>query len=62
MLSLIERRKEIVSLTETVGKVDVEALAGQFGVSTVTIRNDLNALSSKGLVVRSRAEPLPARA
>lgn len=54
MLSLIERRKEIVSLTETVGKVDVEALAGQFEVSTVTIRNDLNALSSKGLVVRSR--------
>lgn len=54
MLSLIERRKEIVSLTETVGKVDVEALAGQFGVSTVTIRNDLNALSNKGLVVRSR--------
>ena len=54
MLNLIERRKEIVRLTETAGKVDVDALAGRFGVSTVTIRNDLNALSTRGLVVRSR--------
>ncbi|MDE0005893.1 MAG: transcriptional repressor AgaR [Rhodospirillaceae bacterium] len=54
MLNLIERRKEIVRLTETNERVDVEALAKQFAVSAVTIRNDLNALSAKGLVVRSR--------
>ena len=54
MLSLIERRKEIVRLTETNERVDVEALAKQFAVSAVTIRNDLNALSARGLVVRSR--------
>ena len=54
MLSLIERRKEIVRLTEANERVRVETLANQFTVSTVTIRNDLNALSAKGLVVRTR--------
>ena len=54
MLSLIERRQEIVRQTKSRERVDVEALAKQFDVSSVTIRNDLNALSAKGLVVRSR--------
>ena len=54
MLNLIERRGEIVQLTESNERVDVESLARRFGVSTVTIRNDLKALSAKGLVVRSR--------
>lgn len=54
MLSLIERREEIVRLTESNQRVDVGALASRFDVSAVTIRNDLNALSAKGLVVRSR--------
>ena len=54
MLTLIERRSEIVRLTESNGRVDVEDLARQLKVSTVTIRNDLNALSNKGLVVRAR--------
>lgn len=54
MLSLIERRKEILQLAESDGNVDVEALAAKFGVSTVTIRKDLNSLSGKGLIVRSR--------
>ena len=54
MLSLIERRREIVRLTESKERVDVESLARQFGVSAVTIRTDLNALSAKGLIVRSR--------
>ena len=53
MLNLIERRREIVRLTESKEKVDVDELAEQFGVSTVTIRNDLNGLSAKGLIVRS---------
>lgn len=54
MTSLIERRKQIIDQTETEGRVDVDTLAEQFEVSKVTIRNDLNALSSRGLVVRSR--------
>ena len=54
ILSLIERRREIIRQTESQGRVDVVALARQFEVSAVTIRNDLNALNAKGLVVRSR--------
>ncbi len=54
MPSLIERRKEIVRIAESEGRVDVDALSRMFQVSEVTIRNDLNALSSRGLVVRSR--------
>lgn len=54
MLSLIERRQEIVRLTEANERVDVSALARKFEVSAVTIRSDLNALSGKGLIVRSR--------
>ena len=54
MLSLIERRSEIVRQTEAKGKVGVEELAKKLSVSQVTIRNDLNALSSKGLIVRAR--------
>lgn len=54
MLSLIERRAEIVRQTESKGKVGVEDLARMLHVSQVTIRNDLNVLSSQGLVVRSR--------
>ncbi len=53
-MNLIERRKEIVRLTEENEKVEVAALAKRFGVSAVTIRIDLNALNAKGLVVRSR--------
>ncbi len=54
MPSLIERRKEIVNRAESEGRVDVKELARMFEVSEVTIRNDLNALSARGLVVRSR--------
>ena len=58
MLSLIERRSEIVRQTESKGKVGVDELANMLNVSQVTIRNDLNALSNKGLVVRSRGGAL----
>lgn len=54
MLTTIERRQEIVKKTNMVGKVDVAELAAEYQVSTVTIRNDLNHLNKKGLVVRSR--------
>jgi len=54
MLTTIERRQEIVEQTNEIGKVDVAELAEKYLVSTVTIRNDLNSLDKKGLVVRSR--------
>ena len=54
MTNLIERRKEIVRQAETDGRVDVDSLAEKFQVSAVTIRNDLNALSNRELIVRSR--------
>ena len=58
MLTTIERRKEIVEETNRIGKVDVAELAGRYGVSTVTIRNDLGTLDKKGLLIRSRGGAL----
>lgn len=54
MLSTIERRHEIVMMTEQLGSVSVKALAEKFEISTVTIRHDLNELNKLGLIVRSR--------
>lgn len=54
MLNTIERRHEIVQLVFKQERVQVPELAQLFGVSTVTIRNDLNGLDEKGLLVRSR--------
>jgi len=54
MISTIERHNEILILANEVGKVSVDELANLYAVSTVTIRNDLNSLDSKGLLVRSR--------
>ncbi len=54
MISSIERHNEILHLANKDGKVTVDTLASMYGVSTVTIRNDLNNLDKKGLLVRSR--------
>ncbi|OUS29635.1 DeoR family transcriptional regulator [Thalassotalea sp. 42_200_T64] len=54
MLSTIERRHEIVLLTDKQGNVAVKQLAKQFQISTVTVRHDLNELHKLGLIVRSR--------
>ena len=54
MLSTIERRHEIVLLTEKQGNVSVKQLADTFNISTVSIRNYLNELNKLGLIVRSR--------
>ncbi|WP_206483428.1 transcriptional repressor AgaR [Thalassotalea sp. G2M2-11] len=59
MLSTIERRQEIVLLTEKKGNVSVKELAETFNISTVTIRNDLNELNRLGLLVRSRGGAVP---
>ncbi|PKH88530.1 transcriptional repressor AgaR [Colwellia sp. Bg11-28] len=52
MISTIERHSQIVQQVEEMGKVSVDALSHQYDVSTVTIRNDLNNLDKRGLIVR----------
>ena len=52
-MSTVERRDAIIRLVRDKGLARVEELAGHFNVSSVTIRNDLNYLDKKSLLVRS---------
>ncbi|TCV97462.1 DeoR family transcriptional regulator [Luteibacter rhizovicinus] len=55
-----ERRRLIVDFVEQYGRGTVEELASRFGISSVTIRNDLEALSRTGSLVRSHGGAIPA--
>jgi DeoR/GlpR family transcriptional regulator of sugar metabolism len=59
-LYLEERRKAIVSLVTDYGRVSVAELAEEFGVSEVTIRADLQALTERDLIVRTHGGAVPA--
>jgi DeoR family transcriptional regulator, aga operon transcriptional repressor len=48
-----ERRRDILAALETEDRVTVEGLAERYGISTVTVRGDLDALASAGALVRS---------
>ncbi|MGB6686649.1 MAG: transcriptional repressor AgaR [Terracidiphilus sp.] len=48
-----ERRTQILQIVRSAGRVRVNALARRFNTSAVTIRNDLNELQQRGLVLRS---------
>ena len=48
-----ERRREILGVLGQKGRVTVDEIARCFGVSTVTARGDLDALSKSGALVRS---------
>jgi DeoR/GlpR family transcriptional regulator of sugar metabolism len=48
-----ERRQKILELLEKNGRVTVDELAGNFSVSTVTARTDLDALAKLGALRRS---------
>ena len=48
-----ERRRDILAALEKEDRVTVEGLAGRYGISTVTVRGDLDALASTGALVRS---------
>jgi DeoR/GlpR family transcriptional regulator of sugar metabolism len=52
-LFLQERREQIVTLLEREGRVSVAALSERFGLSQATIRSDLDALATQGLLVRT---------
>ncbi|WP_228481077.1 DeoR/GlpR family DNA-binding transcription regulator [Vibrio fluminensis] len=48
-----ERRESILSKLREFGSVSVIQLADEYGVSKVTVRNDLDSLENKGLLIRS---------
>jgi DeoR/GlpR family transcriptional regulator of sugar metabolism len=48
-----ERRREIAGILEQQGRITVEEVRRKFGISAVTARGDLDALSASGLLVRS---------
>jgi DeoR/GlpR family transcriptional regulator of sugar metabolism len=52
-LFLQERLDQIVTLLQEEGRVSVADLSDHFGVSAVTIRNDLTSLQQQGLLVRT---------
>jgi DeoR family transcriptional regulator, aga operon transcriptional repressor len=47
------RRERIIALLRAQGSVQIPALAEQFGVSTQTLRKDLNFLDARGVCTRS---------
>jgi len=53
-----ERRDQIVSILEQDGRVSVGELGRRFGLSQATIRSDLDALASEGLLVRTHGGAL----
>jgi DeoR family transcriptional regulator of aga operon len=54
MLNTIERRQKIIDQVNELSRVDVVELASEFNVSTVTIRTDLNDLTKRRLLIRTR--------
>lgn len=50
----VERRKKILELLNEKGQVYVQELSKEFEVSEVTIRNDLDQLEKKNMLVRAR--------
>ena len=48
-----ERYRHILSVLERDGRISVEDLSRTFGISQVTIRNDLQYLASKNLLIRT---------
>ena len=50
----VERRKQILHELSAAGKVLVNELSRKFGVSEVTIRNDLDQLERKNMLIRAR--------
>src|SRR5690606_21503643 len=56
-----QRRRAIIDMLDSQGEVRVDALAAHFATSDVTIRKDLSALESNGLLLRryGGAVPMP---
>lgn len=59
MIFAEERQNKIVSMLKSRNKLFVNELCELFGVSTVTIRNDLNQLEKNGLLKRTHGGAIP---
>ncbi len=55
------RRNQIAETLSLGGEASVEALAGRFGVSDMTIRRDLNALARSGRIIRTHGGAAPSQ-
>lgn len=60
MEQLDERERKIINLLIDDPHISVNAMSGQLGVSTVTIRSDFDSLVEKGYLIRTRGSALPA--
>ena len=60
MVGLSQREEKIIQLLQNTSDLSVTELGKILGVSTVTIRTDLRALASKGMVLRTRGSAIPA--
>lgn len=52
MIQTEQRRKEILAAVQSEGKVRVSDLSRKYGISEVSIRNDLEAMEIQGLITR----------
>ncbi len=52
-MNAVKRKIKILDLLKEKGSIDVESLTHLFGVSKVTVRNDLDDLGKKGLLIRT---------
>ena len=59
-VSTVERRTLIIDKLDAEGQLDVTALSKELGVSEVTIRNDLNWLEQKNMLIRARGGAIKA--
>ena len=60
MVGLSEREEKIVKMLQNGGELSVLTLSEKLGVSSVTIRSDLRALESKGIILRTRGAAMSA--
>jgi DeoR family transcriptional regulator of aga operon len=58
--STVERRKSILNQINEMGQVLVHELSKEFSVSEVTIRNDLEQLEKKNMLIRARGGAIKA--
>jgi DeoR/GlpR family transcriptional regulator of sugar metabolism len=59
LLYLQKRRQQMLERIQSAGQLSVAELSREFGVSEVTIRNDLQALADENLVVRTHGGAVP---
>ena len=59
-LTLSERERRLLDILSDDAGPSVVAISELLGVSAATIRNDLNALTEKGFIVRIRGKSIPA--